>query len=180
MWQPPAYSPITHYYYTMAINQSSVYRAQPSEPWKPGDSEIQQHFGNARSTPEELAALGIDKQRFRPYGNISAIDVNTGKIAWQHNTKDMMLGGVLATASNLVFTGEWDGNVEAFDAKSGKKLWQYHLGIGVCTPPITYRVKGIQYLAVGANGCHQSEDTMAAAGRPIFGDTIAIFSLPAK
>lgn len=178
MWQPPAYSPITHYYYTMAINQPSVYKAEVSEPWKPGDSEIKQHFGNARATPQEIQTLGLDKQRFRPYGNISAIDVNTGKIAWQHDTQNMMLGGVLATASNLVFTGEWDGNFEAFDAKTGQKLWQYHLGIGVCTPPITYRVKGIQYIAVGANGCHQSENTMAAAGRPIFGDTIAIFSLP--
>jgi alcohol dehydrogenase (cytochrome c) len=180
MWQPPAYSPLTHYYYTMAINQPSTYKAQPSEQWKPGDSEIAQHFGNARATAEEVKELDLDKQRFRPYGNITAIDVNTGKIAWQHDTQNMMLGGVLATASNLIFTGEWNGNFEAFDARTGKNLWQYHLGIGVCTPPITYRVKGIQYIAVGANGCHQSENTMAAAGRPIFGDTIAIFSLPDK
>jgi hypothetical protein len=52
------------------------------------------------------------------------------------------------------------------------------MGIGVCTPPITYRVKGVQYLAVGASGCHSQETQMRAEGRPVFGDTIAIFAIP--
>jgi alcohol dehydrogenase (cytochrome c) len=178
MWQPPAYSPLTHYFYTMGNNEPAIYKAQPSTPWKPGDSEIEQYFGNQRLSKPEADALGLTAQRFKPYGNLSAIDVNTGKIAWQYDSKYMMMGGVLVTASNLVFTGEFDGNFEAFDALSGKRLWQYHLGIGVCSPPITYRVANIQYIAVGASGCHQSEPTMKAEGRPIFGDTVAIFALP--
>ena len=24
------------------------------------------------------------------------------------------------------------------------------MGVGICTPPITYRVKGVQYIAIGA------------------------------
>jgi len=54
-----------------------------------------------------------------------------------------MFGGVLAMASNLVFAGEVNGNIMAFDAKTGEKLWQYRMGIGVCTPPIIYRVKDV-------------------------------------
>jgi glucose dehydrogenase len=111
-------------------------------------------------------------------GNLSAIDVNTGKIAWQYPSDHLMFGGVLATASNLVFAGEVAGNIMAFDAKTGEKIWSYHMGIGVCTPPITYRVKGVQYLAVGASGCHSQETQMRAEGRPVFGDTIAIFAIP--
>jgi alcohol dehydrogenase (cytochrome c) len=178
MWQPPAFSPVTHYFYTMGNNEPAIYKAQPSVPWKPGASEIEQHFGNARISHEEADRLGLTAQRFKPFGNLSAIDVNTGKIAWQYESNYMMMGGVLATAGNLVFTGEFTGNFEAFNAKTGAKLWSYHLGIGVCTPPITYRVKGVQYIAVGANGCHQSEEIMKVEGRPTFGDTIAIFSLP--
>jgi len=176
MWQPPAFSPITHYYYTMGINQAAIYKTKPSTPWVPGTAEVGQQFGSAPVTAAERAALA---SKMPPQsGNISAIDVDTGKIVWQYPSDHLMFGGVLATASNLVFAGEVRGNFMAFDAKSGEKLWSYHLGIGVCSPPITYRVAGVQYLAVGASGCHSVENVMKREGRPIFGDTIAIFALP--
>ena len=176
MWQPPAYSPLTHYLYTMAINEPHIYKVKPSKPWVPGTPEVGQQFGNAIPTEAERKAL--ESQMIPNSGNLSAIDVNTGKIAWQYPSDHLMFGGVLATASNLVFAGEVSGNIMAFDAKSGEKLWAYHMGIGVCTPPITYRVKGVQYLAVGASGCHSQETQMRREGRPVFGDTIAIFALP--
>jgi len=176
MWQPPAFSPLTHYFYTMAINEPHIYKVKPSKPWVPGSPEVGQQFGNAVPTDAERKALA--SQMIPPSGNLSAIDVNTGKIAWQYPSDHLMFGGVLATASNLVFAGEVNGNIMAFDAKSGEKLWSYHMGIGVCTPPITYRVKGVQYLAVGASGCHSQETQMKREGRPVFGDTIAIFAIP--
>jgi PQQ-dependent dehydrogenase (methanol/ethanol family) len=176
MWQPPAYSPMTQYFYTMAINEPHIYKVKASKPWVPGTPEVGQQFGSAVPTEAERKAL--ESQMIPQSGNLSAIDVNTGRIAWQYPSNHQMFGGVLATASNLVFSGEVNGNIMAFDAKSGEKLWSYHLGIGVCTPPITYRVKGVQYLAVGANGCHSQETQMRQEGRPIFGDTIAIFALP--
>ena len=49
--------------------------------------------------------------------------------------------------------------------------------MGVCTPPITYRVKGVQYVAVGAGGCHGGEIFMQNEGKGIFGDVFAIFAL---
>jgi alcohol dehydrogenase (cytochrome c) len=176
MWQPPAFSPLTHYFYTMAINEPHIYKVKPSKPWIPGTPEVGQQFGNAIPTEAERKAL--ESQMIPPSGNLSAIDVNSGKIAWQYPSDHLMFGGVLATASNLVFAGEVNGNIMAFDGKSGEKLWSYRMGIGVCTPPITYRVKGVQYLAVGASGCHSQETQMKGEGRPIFGDTIAIFALP--
>jgi alcohol dehydrogenase (cytochrome c) len=176
MWQPPAYSPRTHYFYTMGLNEAHIYKVKETKPWVPGSAEVGQQFGQAVITPAERAALA--PQMIPPSGNLSAIDVNTGKIAWQYPSDHLMFGGVLATASDLVFAGEVRGNIMAFDAKSGEKLWSYHLGIGVCTPPITYRVKGVQYLAVGASGCHSQETQMKTEGRPIFGDTVAIFALP--
>jgi len=176
MWQPPAFSPLTRYFYTMAINEPHIYKVKPLKPWVPGTPEVGQQFGNAVPTEAERKAL--ESQMIPPSGNISAIDVDTGKIAWQYQSDHLMFGGIVATASNLVFAGEVNGNIMAFDAKSGEKLWSYRMGIGVCTPPITYRVKGVQYLAVGAAGCHSQETQMKKEGRPIFGDTIAIFALP--
>jgi alcohol dehydrogenase (cytochrome c) len=176
MWQPPAYSPHTHYLYTMGINEAHIYKNRPTKPWVPGSAEVGQQFAQGVVTPAERAALA--SQMIPPSGNLSAIDVNTGKISWQYPSDHLMFGGVLATASDLVFAGEVRGNIMAFDAKSGEKVWSYHMGIGVCTPPITYRVKGIQYLAVGATGCHSQETQMKTEGRPVFGDTVAIFALP--
>jgi alcohol dehydrogenase (cytochrome c) len=176
MWQPPAYSPLTHYFYTMGINEPHIYKVKASKPWVPGTPEVGQQFGNAVPTDDERKAL--ESQMIPPSGNLSAIDVNTGKIVWQYPSDHLMFGGVLATASNLVFAGEVNGNIMAFDAKSGDKLWSYHVGTGACTPPITYRIKAVQYLAVGASGCHSQETQMRGEGRPVFGDTIAIFAIP--
>ena len=88
-----------------------------------------------------------------------------------------MYGGVLATASNLLFTGEMNGSFDAFDAVTGKKLWSQNLGVGVCTPPITYRVKGVQYVAVGAAGCAHSAGLLKDQSKSRFADTIAIYAL---
>jgi PQQ-dependent dehydrogenase (methanol/ethanol family) len=176
MWQPPAFSPVTRNFYTMGINQPSVYKALASKPWVPGSPAVGQQFGNAPVSAADRAAL--QKDMVPNSGNITAINVDTGKVTWQYPSDHLMFGGVLATAGGLVFSGEVAGNFMAFDAATGEKLWSYHLGIGVCTPPITYRVKGIQYVAVGASGCHSQESQMKREGRPIFGNTIAIFALP--
>jgi glucose dehydrogenase len=103
-------------------------------------------------------------------GPFVALDVETGKIAWQYKTPKPLIGGVLATAGNLVFMGEGDGWLDAFNATSGERVWRYNLGAGVNAPPVTYQVNGEQYLAVAAGGNFQ----LGYA----YGDTLAIFKLP--
>ncbi len=170
MWSPPAYSPITKNFYTMGINEAHIFTMKPlPDKYVPGTKIIGQYSGGNMAT---------DLKTFPPNGTFSAIDTATGAIAWQYKADRPMYGGALATASNLVFAGEMNGNFDAFDAKTGKILWQYPMGAGVCTPPITYRVKGVQYVAVGASGCHGGEILMHNDGRPIFGDVMAIFALP--
>ena len=86
------------------------------------------------------------------WGNVTAVDYNTGKIAWQVKTPQPMIGGVLATAGGLVFTGEGNGLFKAYDAASGNVLWQFQAGAGVNAPPVSYTVGGTQYIAVAAGG----------------------------
>ena len=85
-------------------------------------------------------------------GNITAVDYNTGKIRWQVKTPQPMIGGILATAGGLVFTGEGNGRFRAYDATNGKVLWTFNAGAGVNAPPSSYAVDGKQYIVVAAGG----------------------------
>ncbi len=86
------------------------------------------------------------------FGNVTAVNVDTGKVVWKARTDQPMIGGALATAGNLVFAGEGNGWFKAYDAKTGKVLWQYQCGAGVNAPATSYTVNGKQYIAVAAGG----------------------------
>jgi glucose dehydrogenase len=87
------------------------------------------------------------------WGTLTAISTREkGHIRWQKKTENPLVGGVLATAGGLVFTGEGNGFLSAFDADSGELLWQFQCGAGVNAPPVTYEVNGVQYVAVAAGG----------------------------
>lgn len=104
------------------------------------------------------------------WGLLSAVDLQSGRIRWQHRTAQPLIGGVLATAGGLVFTGEGSGSLDAFDSETGKLLWQHKAEAGVNAPPITYEIDGVQYVAV------------AAGGNQLFGykqgDYLMVYALP--
>lgn len=86
------------------------------------------------------------------WGLLSSIDLATGKIRWQQKTPEPLVGGVLATAGNVVFTGEGNGSLNAYDSATGERLWRTQAEAGVNAPPITYEIDGEQYVAVAAGG----------------------------
>lgn len=88
----------------------------------------------------------------KQWGNVTAVDYNTGKIRWKVKTPQPMIGGILATAGGLVFTGEGNGWFRAYDSKDGKILWSFQAGAGVNAPPSSYSVDGKQYIVVAAGG----------------------------
>jgi alcohol dehydrogenase (cytochrome c) len=155
-WSPPAYSPLTHAVYILGMNQLMTFTTGKDPGFQPGTMRLGSSFTNVEKDPLQN-------------GVFTAINVDTGTIAWQYKAKQPLIGGALATAGNLVFMGEGDGYFDAFDATSGAKLWRFNLGAGVNAPPITYSVDGVQYVAVAAGGNFQM-------GFP-YGDTIAIFKL---
>jgi quinoprotein glucose dehydrogenase len=111
-----------------------------------------------------------------PWGELFAIDLNTGDIAWRipfgrieeleargvMNTGSVNLGGSVATAGGLLFIGATDDRrFHAYESKTGKLLWEARLEAPAIANPVTYRGKnGKQYVAVQA------------------GETFVAFSLP--
>ena len=80
---------------------------------------------------------------------LSAVDVANGTIRWQRKVPgQLMFGGAVATAGDLVFLGRSHGLIEALDAGSGKLLWQFRVGRGPLGPPIAFQVDGQQRIAV--------------------------------
>jgi len=87
------------------------------------------------------------------WGTLTALDLkNKGRIAWQTRMDQPMIGGVLATAGGLVFTGQGSGDFSAFDAATGAIAWNFNCGAGVNAPPMSYEIDGKQYVAVAAGG----------------------------
>ena len=136
-WSPMAVNPGLNAAYAINLEQPMTYHVE-STPYPGGKLWL---GGAFKVIPGE-----------RQYGNITAVDFNTGKIRWQVETPQMMIGGVLTTAGGLVFTGEGNGWFRAYDAKDGKILWSFQAGAGVNAPPSSYQVDGKQYIVVGAGG----------------------------
>jgi len=86
------------------------------------------------------------------WGLLSAIDLKSGKVIWQNKTAQPLVGGVLATAGGVMFTGEGDGHFNAYNSQTGELLWQAQSDFGVNAPPVTYMIDGIQYIAVASGG----------------------------
>ncbi len=106
----------------------------------------------------------------KQWGRLAAVNIDTGKMAWKFDTEQPLIGGVLATAGDLVFNGEGNGLFRAFDAKTGKKLWEYQCGAGVNAPAVSYTVAGKQYVAVAAGGNTQLDFKR--------GNSVLVFALP--
>ncbi len=102
-----------------------------------------------------------------PWGTLNAIDLNTGKLAWQSplgeyaeltrrgisKTGTENFGGASVTAGGLVFcAGTRDNKIRAFDARTGAELWEHTLPFGGYAPPSIYQAAGRQFVVIAATG----------------------------
>ena len=120
-----------------------------------------------------------------PWGNLTAVDLNTGKFAWRitlgefpelmakgiPQTGTENFGGTIVTQGGLVFIGGTkDEKFHAFDKTTGKLLWDYKLEAGGYATPCTYMVNGKQYVVIACGG--------GGKLRTKSGDSYIAFALP--
>jgi alcohol dehydrogenase (cytochrome c) len=154
-WSPMAFDPKTRLAYAANLHQPMTYQVEDvaypgGKLWLGGAFKV---------IPGE-----------QQWGKLSAVNIDTGKIAWDYKTEQPLIGGVLATAGGLVFNGEGNGLFRAFDSATGRKLWEYQCGAGVNAPAVSYSVRGKQYIAVAAGGNTQVDFKR--------GNTVLVFALP--
>jgi alcohol dehydrogenase (cytochrome c) len=92
----------------------------------------------------------------KDYGVVTAIDLNTGKVAWKARTPQPERGGVTTTSGGLAFVGGGDGVLRAFDAKTGKVLFRFQTGAQIAAAPTNYTLDGKEYVAVTVGGTPSS------------------------
>ncbi len=154
-WSPISIDPTLNLAYVAGLHQPMHYKTH-NAPFEKGRLWLGSAF----------VAIPGEQQ----YGLFSAIDLSTGKIAWQKKVEQPMMGGALSTAGGLTFTGEGNGDFNAFDSKTGKLLWQYHAGAGCNSAPMSYEMNGEQFIAVACGGNFQLSFPL--------GNALMIFGLP--
>jgi alcohol dehydrogenase (cytochrome c) len=147
-WSPCAFNPATRLDYCVNLHQPMNYIVK-HETW----DDYRKRYAQAPNMwlGGAFVAIPTEKQ----YGNISAVNVDTGKIAWQVKTDQPMIGGALTTKGDLVFAGQGNGTFAAYDAKSGKQVWSFQAGAGVNAAPMGFEIGGKPYIAVAAGGNFQ-------------------------
>jgi len=133
-WNQVAYSPRTGFMYTpsLEICSHSISREQDAV-------EGRGFLGGTWS--QDPPADGP------AYSHIDAYDPVTGKRQWSVKYKYVLLASMLATAGDLLFTGDPEGFFFALDARTGNKLWSFQTGAGNRGSAVSYSVNGRQYIA---------------------------------
>ncbi|ALJ14772.1 PQQ-dependent dehydrogenase, methanol/ethanol family [Sphingopyxis macrogoltabida] len=134
-WQPMSYSPRTGLVYIPTVQWSLKYDQDPAYKFRPGRLNIG-------------AQVMLNEKEPNGSGALIAWDPVKQREVWRVEQPEMINGGTLATAGDLVFAGNAHGEFTAFGAKDGKKLWTYKQPVGIMAGPVSYSIDGEQYVAV--------------------------------
>ncbi|MGX1101116.1 pyrroloquinoline quinone-dependent dehydrogenase [Amorphus sp. MBR-141] len=134
-----------------------------------------------------LSPLGIPCNA-PPWGQLTAIDIDTGATRWQVPLGEVPLalgltgpekwgspniGGPIATATGLVFiAATMDSKIRAFNAWTGEIVWEHEIPFDGAATPMTFVSErdGRQYLVIAAGG--------SSLLRKRLGDALVAFRLP--
>lgn len=136
-WYSPAYNEVTKYLYFISLDQCTVNYVKP-QVFSPGTEYY------ATGTREDPSGKG------RKY--LLAFDRDTNHFAWKYPQEGdtHSWGGVMTTATGLVFFADDTHSFEAVDARTGKPLWHFNTGQTLHASPMTYSVTGRQFVAIAS------------------------------
>jgi quinoprotein glucose dehydrogenase len=184
-WGGAAFDAGSGLLFVRASTATSVMRVAANDGSDPFvDAPYSNMFGPA-APASRLGSVPLVKP---PYATLTALDLNSGTIAWQVPAgegsaalrKSPLLngatlpdrlgnpeskGGAIVTGSGLVFMGGGDGYLYAFDKRNGRELWRGALPPGATATPMTYRTRaGRQFVAIATGA--GPEGTLVAYALP--------------
>jgi len=190
-WSGYAFDPVRHLLIVNTNNMAAKVKLIPRDAFD--DPKVRTEKGEY--SPQHGTPFGMFRTFLRsdrglpclppPWGQLTALDLNTGKIRWQvplgtfdpaHTNVPqgaLSLGGPIVTAGGLAFiAGTWDPALRAFDLETGKEVWKAPLPASGHATPMTYKLAdGKQYIVIAAGG-HAKIDEEAQS------DALVAFALP--
>ncbi|MCC7154617.1 MAG: PQQ-binding-like beta-propeller repeat protein [Bryobacterales bacterium] len=138
-WFSTAYHPGLRLFYVQALEKCGIYSKSPGV-WQAGKSY---YDGASRDVPGEPGRKVL-----------RALDLDSGRVVWEapQAGPGTAWGGVLSTASGLVFSADDDGALVARDARTGARLWEFPANQLWKASPMSYQFDGRQYVTIAAGG----------------------------
>lgn len=136
-WMSPSWDPVNKLLFVTALEQCDQYVSS---------------MANPEPMHGSMAGGGgpVDGQNGKFY--LRAINPLTGAKRWEYamtGSTDMWAGS-MTTAGGLVFFGDDQGELVALDTANGADLWHYNMGQIITASPITYSIKGKQYVSIAS------------------------------
>jgi quinohemoprotein ethanol dehydrogenase len=164
-WHPGSYDAATGLYYAPVADMGNLMFVPPGEKtYQPKGLNTGAALIFAPDIAPALATLpppvaaavkalpAFAEVQRKPYSSeLRAIDPLTGQTKWavpMGGWQDR--AGTLTTGAGLLFQGNLAGQLRVFDKSNGKLLKTIETGTSILAAPMTYRVKGVQYVAVMA------------------------------
>jgi alcohol dehydrogenase (cytochrome c) len=135
-WYSAGFSPRTGLFYVQTNDKCGLF-TRVDQQWEAGKGFM---GGTFAAAPEPAQRV------------LRAIDMQTGKVSWelpQSGPVDSW-GGVLVTASDVVFFGDDSGAIAAADARTGKRLWSFQTSQVWKSSPMTYAFDNQQFVTVAS------------------------------
>jgi len=142
-WPPQSYSPQTGLVYLPTIRQGmligdrGIDLSKQELPTKPAN--INSGMGVSGDFAADLDGEGSSLQAWDPVAQ---------KARWSVELPGRWPGGTMATGGGLVFQGRMDNLFDAYDARTGERLWSFDARAPIVAAPISYSIKGRQYVTV--------------------------------
>jgi len=136
-WYSPSWNQRTGLFYFMTLDSCSIITTRPQE-FVPGRPF---YATGSRDAPDGKSQAVL-----------VAFDPQTNKIAWKYPQAGdgQPWGGVMSTATGVVFFAGLGGFFEAAEGRSGKSLWHFNTGQQLHASPMSYAVDGKQYVAIAS------------------------------
>jgi quinoprotein glucose dehydrogenase len=188
-WGGMAFDPVRRLIITNVMNLAQWVRLVPTDG---PDNDKEGELGQQKGAPYMmrrgvlLSPFGVPCNA-PPWGEISAVNIDTGELVWRvplgrvplplglETPKEWgspNIGGPIATSTGLVFiAATTDAKIRAFNAWTGEEVWSHDIPFDGAATPMTFvsEKNGKQYLVIAAGG--------SALLRPVLGDAIVAFAL---
>jgi quinohemoprotein ethanol dehydrogenase len=179
-WHPMSFSPRTGLVYIPVTESTTGFASAKAEGFKVAERSYNTGTISGSDDITKLYAQPGAPGRGNIKSYLQAWDPVRQKEVWRVPDKVYGASGTMATASDIVFQGNWSGEFVAYDARTGEKLWSAPTQANVVAAPSTYTIRGEQYVAilVGARGLPPSQARTSAVSAN--NSRIMVFKLAAN